>query len=330
MAVGEKLKGTTQDTSLGISDVLRKNVPIFLSYFVVLMLFVVGIAKSTGFGSTANIRFLAEQATFIGVIGLGQTLCIITGGIDLSVPWTFTGAAVLTSILANGDASKLPVVLLEVLGLAILVGFLNGVGVAYAGVPPIIMTLGMSGCVEGLMLVYTHGGISSYPPTALGNWILDTTAGMPNLLWVWVVVLLLGIVILNFTTVGRALYAIGTNRDAARLAGINVRHMLVVPYVISAIGGAAGGVLLMGYTGQAYLTMGDPYLFASAAAVAVGGASILGGNGHYIGTVAGAFVLTLLNVLLILFNLGVGYLDIAYGIVLVTAAYIATQRFSKR
>jgi ribose transport system permease protein len=69
----------------------------------------------------------------------------------------------------------------------------------------------------------------------------------------------------------------------------------------------------MGYTGQAYLTMGDPYLFASAAAVAVGGASILGGNGHYIGTVAGAFVLTLLNALLILFNLGVGYLDIAYG-----------------
>src|SRR5208282_665903 len=120
MAAGEKLKETTQDTSLGIGDVLRKNVPIFLSYFVVLMLFVVGIAKSSGFGSTANIRFLAEQATFIGVIGLGQTLIIITGGIDLSVPWTFTGAAVLTSILVNGDASKLPVVLLEVLGLAIL------------------------------------------------------------------------------------------------------------------------------------------------------------------------------------------------------------------
>src|SRR5579862_467190 len=321
---------TTRGTTLEIGDLLRRNAPIFLSYLVVLMLFVAGVAKSTGFGSTDNIRFLAEQATFIGVIGLGQTLCILTGGVDLSVPWAFTGAAILTSILANQHASKLPQVLLLVLGLAILIGLINGIGVAYAGVPPIIMTLGMSGCVEGLMLVYTGGGISSYPPAALGNWVLDTTVGLPNLLWVWVFVFVVGIGILNFTTLGRSLYAIGTNRAAARLAGINVRRMLLIPYIISAVGGAAGGVLLMGYTGQAYLTMGDPYLFASAAAVAVGGASILGGNGHYIGTVAGAFVLTLLNALLILFNLGTGYLDIAYGAVLVSAAYIATQRFSAR
>jgi ribose transport system permease protein len=310
-------------------DVFRRNIPILLSYVVVALLFVAGTAKTSGFASGSHIRVLALQASFIGMIGLGQTMCVLTGGIDLSVPWTFTGAAVLTSILANGHASRLPQVLLLVLGLAVVVGLVNGIGVAYAGVPPIIMTLGMNGALQGLLLVYTKGGISSFPPPALNNWVLDTTVGIPNLLWVWIAVMVLGTVILSATTFGRRLYGIGTNRSAAYFAGVNVRRTLVLPYIFSAVGAAAAGVLFMGYNGQAFLTMGDPYLFASAAAVAVGGASILGGNGHYLGTVAGALVLTLLNALLVLFNLGTGYLLISYGAVLLIAVFIANIRLSR-
>jgi ribose transport system permease protein len=310
-------------------DVFRRNIPILLSYLVVALLFVAGTAKTGGFASGSHIRVLALQASFIGMIGLGQTMCILTGGIDLSVPWTFTGAAVLTSILANGHASRLPQVLLLVLGLAVAVGLVNGIGIAYAGVPPIIMTLGMNGALQGLLLVYTQGGISSFPPPALNNWVLDTTVGIPNLLWIWIAVMVLGTVILSATTFGRRLYGIGTNRSASYLAGVNVRRTLVLPYIFSAVGAAAAGVLFMGYNGQAFLTMGDPYLFASAAAVAVGGASILGGNGHYLGTVAGALVLTLLNALLVLFNLGTGYLLISYGAVLLIAVFIANVRLSR-
>jgi ribose transport system permease protein len=318
-----------RSVALTALDVVRRNIPILLSYVVVALLFVAGTAKTSGFASGSHIRVLALQASFIGMIGLGQTMCVLTGGIDLSVPWTFTGAAVLTSILANGHASRLPQVLLLVLGLGVAIGLVNGIGVAYAGVPPIIMTLGMNGALQGLLLVYTQGGISSFPPPALNNWVLDTTVGIPNLLWVWIAVMVLGTVVLSATTYGRRLYGIGTNRSAAYFAGVNVRRTLVLPYIFSAVGAAAAGVLFMGYNGQAFLTMGDPYLFASAAAVAVGGASILGGNGHYLGTVAGALVLTLLNALLVLFNLGTGYLLISYGAVLLIAVFIANIRLSR-
>lgn len=319
----------TPTAALGVLEFFKRNVPILLSYVIVVLLFVAGTAKSSGFGSGSNIRVLALQASFIGMIGLGQTMCILTGGIDLSVPWTFTGAAVLTSILANGNASKLPKVLMLVLGLAIAVGLFNGIGVAYVGVPPIIMTLGTNGALQGLLLVYTKGGISSFPPPALNTWVLENTVGVPNLLWVWIAVMVSGTVVLSFTTLGRRLYGIGTNRSAAYLAGVNVRRTLVVPYIFSAVGGAGAGVLFMGFSGQAFLSMGDPYLFASAAAVAVGGASILGGNGHYIGTVAGALVLTLLNALLVMFSLGTGYLEISYGAVLLIAVFVANLRPSR-
>jgi len=313
-----------------VPHTLRRNPAILLSYATVAALFIAGTLYTSGFGSANNIRTLLLQASFIGVIGLGQTLCILTGGIDLSVPWTLTGAAVLTSILANGDASRLPEVLALVLVLAVGVGLVNGIGVAYAGVPPIIMTLGTNGALQGLLLVYTQGGISSFPPLALNRFVLDRSLGLQNQLWIWIGVVLLGIVLLSATTLGRRLYAIGTNRNAAYLAGINVKRVLVIPYVISAVGAAATGILLMGYTGQAFLTMGDPYLFASAAAVAVGGASILGGDGHYVGTVAGAMVLTLLSGLLLLFSLGTGYLSIAYGGVLLVAAFLASLKLSRR
>jgi ribose transport system permease protein len=318
-----------EDALSGTFDLLKRNVPILLSYGIVILLFIAGTTKSSGFGTGNNIRVLALQASFIGIIGLGQTMCILTGGIDLSVPWTFTGAAILTSILANGHASKLPQVLLLVFALAVAVGLINGIGIAYAGVPPIIMTLGMNGALEGLLLVYTKGGISSFPPPQLNTWVLETTMGVPNLLWIWILVMVVGTVVLSYTTLGRRLYGIGTNRSAAYLAGVNVKRTLVLPYVFSAVGSALAGILYMGFNGQAFLTMGDPYLFASAAAVAVGGASILGGNGHYIGTVAGALVLTLLNALLVLFSLGTGWLLISYGVVLLVAVFVANIRLTR-
>lgn len=311
-------------------DALRRNVPILTAYVVVAALLAAGTLYTSGFASGTQLRTYAVQASFIGLVGLGQTLCILTGGIDLSVPAVITGSAVVTSIISGGDVGKLGPVIALVLALAVCVGVVNGLGVAYANVPPIIMTLGMGGVVQGLMLVYTKGGISSFPPPQLARFVVGRTLGLPHLLWIWIGVIACGAVLLALTPFGRRLYAIGANRRAALIAGVNVRRMLVAPYVVSAVCAAGTGVLLMGYNGQAYLTMGDPYLFTSAAAVAVGGASILGGSGNYLGTVAGALVLTVLSALLIVFSLGAGWLLIAYGAVLLTAALLASLRVSRR
>ncbi len=321
---------TTSPTRLtrGV-DVVRRHRAIALSYVVAVLLFVAGTIHAPDFASGSHIRTMLIYASFIGIVGLGQTLCILTGGIDLSIPQTLTGAAVLTSILAGGHAERLPGLTVLVVGLAVVVGLLNGVGIAYIGIPPIIMTLGMNGALQGLMLVYTHGGFSSTPPQGLITFVLGATSGLSNDLLIWAAVIVLGCVLLSASTFGRTLYAVGTNRTAAYLAGIHVKRVLVVPYIISAVGAALTGLLVMGYNGQAFLGMGDDYLFGSAAAVAVGGASILGGEGHYVGTVAGSLILTLVAAILPIFNLGPAALKIAYGAILLATVFLANVRVAR-
>jgi ribose transport system permease protein len=313
----------------GSTDFLKRNSSIALSYMIALALFGVGTLLSIGFASAGNIRTILILGSFIGIVGLGQTLCILTGGIDLSIPQTLTGAAVLSSIVANGNASAMPRAILLVVALAIVVGLINGFGVAYIGIPPIIMTLGMNGAIQGLLLVRTNGGFSYAPPRALISFVLGSTFGIPTDLLIWAAVAIVGTVLLSWTTLGRTLYAIGTNRTAAYLAGIHVKRALMVPYVISAVGAALTGLLVMGYYGQAYLGMGDQYLFGSAAAVAVGGASILGGEGHYIGTIAGSLILTLVGAILGLLGLSAAWLGISYGVILFVTVFLASFRFDR-
>ena len=136
--------------------------------------------------------------------------------------------------------------------MALVVGvvLINGIGIAYAGVPPIIMTLGMNGCLQGLLLVYTNGGFASAPPPQLIAFVTGSTSGLSNDLLVWLVVIVVGTILLTFTTFGRQLYAIGTNRTAAYLAGTRVRRRLVTPYFISALGAVLAGVLSWAIPGR--------------------------------------------------------------------------------
>jgi ribose transport system permease protein len=314
----------------GSGEFTRRNRAILVAYGIVVALFAVGTIHSSGYASGTNIRSLFIYGSTIGIAAAGQSLCILTGGIDLSIPWTMTGAAVLTGQLSQGESSRLPQVFLLIAGLAIVVGIVNGAGVAYGGVPPIIMTLGTNAALQSLVLVYSNGGGSAPAPPALARWVTTNLVGIPKQVLIWAAIAIVMSIVLTRGTLGRRLYALGTNPTAAFLAGNNVRRTLIVPYVVSALCGALAGILLMAFTGGAYFTLGDPYLFATAAAVAVGGASILGGSGHYIGTVAGALVLTLMVSLLTLLNVGQAWLNIAYGIILLGALLAATSRTTRR
>lgn len=317
-------------TSDRLHDFLRRNATIVLAYVLAGVLFLIATAHTPEFASLNHTRNLIVAASFVGLVAFGQTLCILTGGIDLSIPATVAGGAVLTGYLAEKDASRLFWIIPVIVGLAIVIGTLNGLGVAYARVPPIIMTLGMNGAITGLLLIYTDGGRASSPPPELVDFVNGKTFGFANQILIWLTVTIIATILLARTTFGRKLYAIGTNPTAALLAGVNVRRVVAIPYVISAVGGALTGVLLFGYLGQAFVNMGDDYLFASAVAVAVGGASILGGSGNYIGTVAGALVLTLIAALLPLFSLGTAALQISYGLILIVTVFIASIRVSRR
>jgi ribose transport system permease protein len=302
----------------------RRNQGVLLSYVLALALFAVGTGLARGFASPRHLASTIEFAFFIGAVGFGQTLCIITGGIDLSIPYVMTGAAVLTTVLVEHGVGLGWAVLLTVVGAAV-VGGVNGAVIAFAGAPPLITTLGMNSVLQGIVLVATNGGIVGGAPPGLKSFAAGSIFGIPTIILLWIVLAALATLFLSWMTAGRKLYAVGANRKAALIAGISIRHALAVPYVLSAVSAGLAGILLAGFAGGAYLGMGDPYLFASAAAVAIGGASLLGGSGHYLGTIAGALTLTFLVGILSLYSLSEGPQLISYGVIVLLTVFVSNQ-----
>lgn len=300
------------------------NRNILLAYGGALVLFAATSAFSPGFASTNHVRVLLVQASFIGIVALGQSFVILGGGIDLSVPWTLNGSAILLTLFANGSNAPLLWAIPLLLALGALVGLCNGLGVAALGISPIIMTLGMNVILSGGLLVYTNGSPTAGAPSHVEYLATGRVGPIPVNTLIWLGIAALATVLLTWTAFGRQLYALGTNRTVAQFSGIAISRVTVITYVISGMAAAFAGILLTGYVGQAYLGMGDPYLFSSVAAVAIGGASILGGSGHYLGTIAGALILTVLAGLLPILNLNPAALQVIYGFVILGTVALAT------
>jgi ribose transport system permease protein len=303
---------------------LAGNRSILFAYAGALLLFVATSAFSTGFASANHIRILLIQASFIGIVALGQSFVILGGGIDLSIPWTLNGAAILLTLFANGKDGPLVWAIPLVLAMGAGVGLINGLGISLLGVSPIIMTLGMNVILSGALLLYTNGSPTAGAPPAIVSLATGRVGPIPADTILWVALAAIATLVLTWTSFGRHLYALGTNRTVAQFSGIAVTRATVVTYVVCGMTAALAGTVLTGYVGQAYLGMGDPYLFSSVAAVAIGGASILGGSGHYLGTVAGALILTVLAGLLPILNLDPAALQIIYGVVILVTVAAAT------
>ncbi|MCX5568918.1 ABC transporter permease [Kaistia nematophila] len=307
---------------------IRRHRAILLAYLGMIVLLLLTSVVAPGFLSPTHLRSTAVLAAFIGIVALGQTFVIIGGGIDLSVPWVLNSAAVLMTLLAGSQDAPLLWIVPMLLAAGALVGMINGLGVAIFGVPPIIMTLAVNVILQGGILVYTGGAPTSTAPAAIQFLAVGRIAGFPVVLILWIVLAALATILLSKTAFGRYLYAIGTSATVAEFSGVPTLRTTVLAYTLSGFTAALAGMLLTGYTAQAYLGMGDPYLFTSIAAVAIGGASILGGSGHYIGTIAGALVLTILTGLLPALNLSSGALLIVYGVVILVTVSLASEALS--
>jgi ribose transport system permease protein len=311
-----------------VSAFWARNRLIVLSYVAMIVLLLVTSRFSPGFLSESNLRSTIILAAFVGIVALGQTFVIIGGGIDLSLPWVLNSAAILMTLAANGqDAPLIWVIPLMILAGAG-IGLINGVGVAVFGVPPIIMTLATNVILQGLILVYTGGSPTPGAPPLIQYLAVGRAGPTPVIALIWAALAIIAWILLSRAAFGRYLYALGTSRTVAEYSGVPTLRTMLLTYIISGATAAIGGMLLTGYSGQAYLGMGDPYLFTSIAAVAIGGASILGGSGHYIGTIAGALVLTVLGGLLPALNLSSGALLIVYGAVILLTVAVGSETFS--
>lgn len=271
-----------------------------------IVLFLLSGFLPNGFGSnldvaTAQALNIVRLSVFLGIIAAGQTLVIISGneGIDLSTGAVVTLTAILTYTIVNGRNEQVLPALLAVLIVGGMIGLINGAGVAFLNIAPLVMTLGMAGVVSGSILVITQGNVSGAVAPIMTQLIARPVfQGIPGAILIWIVFAGLMWLLLERTTYGRHLFAIGTNRTTARLSGVRVTATVIGTYALSGMLAGLGGFLVVGNTGVVHIRIGDPFLFPSIAAVAVGGTLLTGGKGSYFGTMAGALVLTLITSLL--------------------------------
>jgi ribose transport system permease protein len=271
-----------------------------------IVLFVLSGLLPNGYGN--NLSVALAQATniirlsvFLGIIAAGQTLVIISGGegIDLSAGAVVTLSAIVTYVIVKGQDTNVIPALIAALAVGAVIGFLNGIGIAYLKISPLVMTLGMAGVVTGLILVAQHGNVSGAVAPLMTRIIARPLfLGIPGAIIIWIIFAGLMWLLLERTTFGKRLFAIGTNRTTSRLSGVNVTGMVLSTYALAGMLSGLGGFLVVGNTGVVFINIGNPFLFPSIAAVAVGGTLLSGGKGSYFGTMAGALVLTLLTSLL--------------------------------
>ena len=273
--------------------------------------------------SVRGVRSTLLLACPLALFAAGQTLAFLTGGIDLSVTMTANLAAYVAATQSGrGTAVALGLALLA----AVAVGAVNGVGVGVFRVHPLIMTVGMSSVLLGVVSVgVVGGGFLSGPArvlpllTRIGGGSLVGPIPMNALVWAAVAALLLyG---LRHSGLGRAIYAVGDNADAARLSGVRVWQVHVATYVIVAVLAALAGLVISGTSGSVGPTQTNVFLLPSIAAAVVGGTSILGGYGGYAGTIVGALILTVLNRLLLALDVGQAVQQIVYGLIVLALAW---------
>ena len=256
----------------------------------------------------------------LAIIGAGQTLVMLTGGIDLSVASVATGSAYL---LATNASSGAGIAISVALALGVIVGIVNGVGVALLRVQPLVMTLGAGLMTSGVMIVYGQRMMASTPrvPAIIQTLGAGKVLGLvPVDLFLWLVIGALILYGLHRTGFGRLLYAVGDNREACHLAGVRVWRVLFVDYLLCAVLAAITGLVLVGGTNAADLSLADSYLLPSVACVVIGGTSIFGGRGGYAGTIIGALILTVLTGLLTLLDVSEPIKQILYGAIILSLA----------
>ncbi|MGB8252099.1 MAG: ABC transporter permease, partial [Anaerolineaceae bacterium] len=280
--------------------------PPIAAILLAIVLFVLSGLLPNGFGSDMSIAKaqainIIRLSVFLGVIAAGQTLVIISGseGIDLSAGAVVTLSAITTYVIVNGQDGRILFAFAVALLVGALIGLINGIGVSFLKVSPLVMTLGMAGVVTGLILVVQHGNVSGAVSPLMTKIIArPLLLGIPGAILLWILFAGLMWLLMERTAFGKNLFAIGTNRITAHLSGVNVTGMVLATYALAGALSGLGGFLVVGNTGVVFINIGNPFLFPSIAAVAVGGTLLSGGKGSYFGTMAGALVLTLLTSLL--------------------------------
>jgi ribose transport system permease protein len=304
---------------------------LFVALLLIIFLFLLGQITVSNFLSLAQILLTVKLASFIALFALCQMIVIAGGGsgLDLSVGYTATITSVLTASVMDGKNENLWLAVLVALGIGIVVGSVNGALAAYVKLPPLVVTLAMSQMLQGTINVYTAGAnITGRPSPVLQIIAAKSTGIFPHILIILLIVTPIVMIILYKTKWGMKLFGTGANETAAYLSGVNVRLVRCVAFILSGVLASLIGLLLIGNMGIAFKDMGSNYVMPSIAAVVVGGVSLGGGDGNYLGVILGAIFLQTLSNLLVALGWGdagkwVGFGTVLYVLLIV---YVSNRR----
>jgi ribose transport system permease protein len=293
--------------------------PVVIAFCFVVVLLILGGTYNQQFLSALYLLQQLRVASFLGIIASGAMVVILLGHIDLSIPWVVTiGGITATAVAGWWGAQWTALGVPLAVACGALVGLANGLGVAFLRIPSMVFTLGMNAVVQGMVVMYTGGNAPPDQATPILQWLaVYDTFYVPHAVIVWALVGVLMVVALNRTPFGRYVYAIGNTERVTYLSGISTHRILIIAFVVSGTCSAFAGAMLAGYAGKAYQAMGDPYLLPAIAAVVLGGTSILGGRGNYLGTVAGVILITLLESILSVMQISDSAREIIYGTMIV-------------
>ncbi|BFL48619.1 ABC transporter permease [Lactonifactor longoviformis] len=312
----------------------KKNIKTIISrygiYIIFLVIFLVLSIANQAFFTPSNLLNILKQASTVAVIAIGQTLCLITGGMDLSSGSIMALAGVTSAMFGLADKTNMPAAFLTAILVGMLCGFINGLIVSKGRVPAFIATLGMQQAARGMALLVTNAtpvfGLSAaYIFMGSGK-----VLGIPMLVIIMVAVVIVTAFILNKTKFGRHVYAVGGNEQSAHVSGIRVQRVKLIVYTAAGALAGLGGIMLAGRIQSGTPTMGEGYELDAIAGAVIGGVSTSGGVGTIYGAVIGSLLMAMISNGLDLMNVSAYYQQIIKGIIIVLAVLLDVQTKSSK
>ncbi|MBO0904728.1 ABC transporter permease [Jiella sonneratiae] len=316
---------TPQDTRRA-QRLSSTSVAVIAIYGLVVAMILLSRAVSPAFGGLSQVETIFYLAAFLVFCAFGQGLVILVRGLDLSIASLITLGGVLSTALMAGSNDGLFYILPAILLACALIGVVSGIGVTFFAIPPFIMTMAVGIIVYSLCLGFTQGTPRGFPSPLLRDLMQARLLAIPAPIWLLLAFVAVGTVLQGYSAFGRKLNAVGNNPEAAYVAGLSARTLTISAYAVSAACAGLTGILLAAYANGATLRMGDDYLLPSIAAVVVGGSSILGGRGSFLGTVGGALLLTTLATILSALGIGQGWKTILEGLVILVALIVLREQ----
>lgn len=300
-----------------------------MSIILVLILLCVIISVITPtFATTRNIMSLLLRTSSTGILAIGMTFVIATGGIDLSVGGQLTLMAVIGATLFENNWS-VPAVILTIYVLGLLFGLFNGLGASVFKFPPFMVTLALQMITYGVTLYMTEGRSISIKSEGYEFFGLGKIAGIPVPVYIFAIVIIIGTLLLKRFTIGRKILAIGSNAKGAWYSGINVAMTTIIAYVIAGITASTAAVILSSKLMSAASTLGEGMELDAIAAVVIGGTSLAGGNGYIVGTIAGSLIIEVISNWMTLQSVNPFLRNVVKGAIILLALLIDNIRRGK-